>query len=164
MIKKINVFTIGGVVQPGMDLVEVVPSEERLIIEAELPVEDIGFVKIDGAVKIRLSGPYGMNYDPIQGFIENISPDAIKSENGEEFYKLKIKVSSTSFSGKQGTYRLVPGLTVDCSFVLAKRSLLANIVAPINVASEKAFSENVWNNQQNKDYWSDHFKNMLFLD
>ena len=161
VVKKINIFTIGGVVQPGMDLVEIVPSQEKLVVEAQLPIEDIGFVKLDDKVKIRLSGPHGLNYDPMQGVIENISPDAIKSENGEEFYKLRVNVSATSFTGKQGTYQLVPGLTVDCSFVLAQRSLFENIIAPLNTASGKAFSENVWNNKPNRNYWLMHFKEML---
>ena len=65
IVKKVWVHTIGGVVQPGMDLVEVVPSNETLVVEAELPVSDVGLVQLNQKVKVRLAGAISVEYDVI---------------------------------------------------------------------------------------------------
>ena len=61
IVKKVWVHTIGGVVQPGMDLVEVVPSNETLVVEAELPVSDVGLVQLNQKAKVRLAGAISVN-------------------------------------------------------------------------------------------------------
>ena len=73
-IKKLYTQTIGGVVKPGVDLLEVVPLSEKLIVEARLPVEDIGFVSTGQPVLLRLSGAHSQYFAPISGSVKVISP------------------------------------------------------------------------------------------
>ena len=67
IVKKVNVFTIGGVVKPGMDLVEIVPNREDLVVEADLPVSEVGFVNANQKVVIRLIGSHGSQYEALEG-------------------------------------------------------------------------------------------------
>ena len=89
-IKKLHAQTVGGVVKPGVDLIEVVPLTEKLIVEARLPVEDIGFVSIGQPVLLRLSGAHSQYFAPIPGRVKIISPDSEKSELGDVFYIVQI--------------------------------------------------------------------------
>ena len=159
-IKKLYTQTIGGVVKPGVDLIEVVPLTERLVVEARLPVEEIGFVSTGQAVLLRLSGAHGQYFAPIPGSVKIISPDSEKNELGEIFYIVQIETGSTEFVSGNKRFLLYPGMSLDCSIVIGKRSLLENILAPFIRVKDEAFRENVWPNATNTD-WFGHFSSIL---
>ena len=161
IVKKVWVHTIGGVVQPGMDLVEVVPSNETLVVEAELPVSDVGLVQLNQKAKVRLAGAIGVEYDAITGVVDRISPDTMKNKDSEEFYQVKILLDTDRFDGGAGSFALRPGLTVDCSLIISNRSLLENLLAPFLSAKTKAFSENVWNSSVAQEKWGLKFIDLL---
>ena len=160
-VKKVWVHTIGGVVQPGMDLVEVVPSNETLVVEAELPVSDVGLVQLNQKAKVRLAGAISVEYDAITGVVDRISPDTMKNKDSEEFYQVKILLDTDRFDGGAGSFALRPGLTVDCSLIISNRSLLENLLAPFMSAKTKAFSENVWNSSIAQEKWGLKFIDLL---
>ena len=161
IVKKVWVHTIGGVVQPGMDLVEVVPSNETLVVEAELPVSDVGLVQLNQKVKVRLAGAISVEYDAITGVVDRVSPDTMKNQDSEEFYQVKILLDTDRFVGGAGSFALRPGLTVDCSLIISNRSLLENLLAPFMSARTKAFSENVWNSSVAQEEWSLKFIDLI---
>lgn len=153
IVKKVWVYTIGGVVQPGMDLFEIVPSKETLVVEAELPVTDVGLVKSNQKVKVRLAGGNSVDFDAIAGVVERVSPDTMKNQNGEEFYQVRVLLETDRFIGKTAKFVLRPGLIVDCSLIISNRSLMENLLAPFTRVKTKAFSENVWNNSVEQKKW-----------
>ena len=157
--KKIT-QTIGGVVKPGVDLIEVVPLTERLIVEARLPVEDIGFVSIDQPVLMRLSGAHSQYFAPIPGRVKIISPDSEKSDQGDVFYIVQIETQSTEFLSENKRFLLYPGMALDCSIVIGERSLLENILAPVMKVRDEAFRENVWPNVRTNK-WLTHFSSIM---
>ena len=161
IVKKVWVYTIGGVVQPGMDLVEIVPSNEILIVEAELPVTDVGLVKPNQAVKVRLAGGNSVDYEAVMGVVERVSPDTMKNQDGEEFYQVRVLLETDRFIGKAGVFVLRPGLIVDCSLIISNRSLIENLLAPFISVKTKAFSENVWNSSFEQKKWSIRFVDLL---
>ncbi len=163
VVKKVHVFTLGGVVQPGMDLVEIVPSNETLVVEAELPVGDVGFVNLNQKVTIKLGGVNGAEYEPMSGVVVQVSPDTLQREDGQEFYKVKVSTLNNKFVTKGAEYPLRPGLLVDCSFVITKRSLLANLMAPLISARSKAFTENVWTSNREREQWRIRFQDFVML-
>ena len=143
-VKKMNFFTIGGVIKPGEEILEIVPANEKLIIEAKLPVSEIGYIKIGQETIIRLGGTDGVIFNPIQGKVSLISPDAIKQGDNENFYIIQIQTNSSKFSNKNREYLLYPGLNVSCNIIIGERSLLENLIAPFLYINEKAFKEHVW--------------------
>ena len=163
VVKKVHVFTLGGVVQPGMDLVEIVPSNETLVVEAELPVGDVGFVNLNQKVTIKLGGVNGAEYEPMSGLVVQVSPDTLQKKDGQEFYKVKVSTLDNKFVTKGAEYPLRPGLLVDCSFVITKRSLLANLLAPLISAKSKAFTENVWTSSSEREQWRIRFQDFVML-
>ena len=159
-IKKLHAQTIGGVVGPGVDLLEIVPLTEKLIVEARLPVEDIGFVSTGQPVLLRLSGAHSQYFSPIPGSVKIISPDSEKNELGEVFYIVQIETQSTEFVSGNKRFLLYPGMSLDCSIVIGKRSLLENIIAPFMRVTDEAFRENVWPNATDTN-WFVHFFSIL---
>ena len=159
-IKKLYTQTIGGVVKPGVDLLEVVPLSEKLIVEARLPVEDIGFVSTGQPVLLRLSGAHSQYFSPIPGSVKIISPDSEKNELGEVFYIVQIETQLTEFVSGNKRFLLYPGMALDCSIVIGKRSLLENIIAPFMRVTDEAFRENVWPNVTGTN-WFGHFFSII---
>ena len=86
IIKKIHVVTKGGVIKPGQNIFEIVPTQEKLVVEALLPVSDVGFVKTGQKVLLSLKGSSGSHFSPVKGSVIMISPDAIENEKDSELF------------------------------------------------------------------------------
>ena len=98
----------------------IVPQDEQLIVEAKLPVSDIGYVNLSQEVLVRLQGNEGFAYAPINGKISFISPDTKPGDEGKSFYVIHIKTDSKEFYNKGKNYLLYPGLIVDCNIIVGK--------------------------------------------
>ena len=144
IIQEIYFFTQGGVVKPGEKIMSIVPKDEQLIVEAKLPVADIGYVNLLQDVTIRLKGNEGFAYAPIKGNISFISPDTKLDDNGKPFYVIHIKTDEKKFYNKNSSYLLYPGLIVDCNIIVGKRTLIENIFIPFKRFRNSSFTENVW--------------------
>ncbi len=144
IIQEINFYTQGGVVKPGEEIMSIVPQDEQLIVEAKLPVSDIGYVNLSQEVLVRLQGNEGFAYAPINGKISFISPDTKPGEEGKSFYVIHIKTDSKEFYNKGKNYLLYPGLIVDCNIIVGKRTLLENFLIPFKRFKNNSFTENVW--------------------
>ena len=144
IIQEVYFFTQGGVVKPGEEIMSIVPQDEQLIVEAKLPVVDIGYVSLTQNVTIRLQGNEGFAYAPINGKISFISPDTKLDDEGKPFYVIHIKTNSKQFYNKNSNYLLYPGLIVDCNIIVGQRTLLENIFIPFKRFKGSSFTENVW--------------------
>lgn len=144
IIKELHVFTNGAVVQPGQEILSIVPQDELLIVQAKLPVKDIGYIEINQNVIIRLKGNEGFAFSSMKGKISLISPDTKLNDKGEAYYIIQMKTSSKQFVNKTNIYKLYPGLTVDCNIIIGQRSVLQNILIPFLNFNDLAFKENVW--------------------
>ena len=160
IIKQLFVSTIGGVVGPGMDIAEIVPSEESLVIEAELAVSDIGFVSVGQEALVRLAGTHSRYFQPIRAEVAVISPDTVKTEEGGTAYMVRLVTDEVQFSSGDAKFSLYPGLMLDCSIVIGERSILLNIIAPFIDMQNSALQENVWSGAE-LDSWKQHFANIF---
>ncbi len=158
-VKKMNFFTIGGVVKPGEEIIEIVPMNETLIIEAKLPVSEIGYIKVGQETIVRLGGTDGVIFNPINGKVSLISPDTIKANDNENFYMIQIKTDASKFSNKNRDYLLYPGLKVNCNIIVGERSLLENLLAPFLYVNSKALTEHVWMGNNSIPNFNEIFNN-----
>ena len=160
IIKQLFVTTIGGVVGPGMDIAAIVPSNEALVIEAELPVSDVGFVSVGQDALIRLSGPHNSVFRPIQAKVAVISPDTLRTESNEAVYIVQLITDEAVFNSSDRSFNLYPGLIVDCSIVIGERTIIENLLAPFLEIQNSALKENVWQDT-NMSRWKTHFSNIF---
>lgn len=130
-VQSLHIVTRGGVVKPGMPIVDIVPSDDRLVIEALLPVAEIGYVHLGQQADIRLASPDSRRLGKIGGTVVHISPDALSSGTGEgSFYAFRVETTATAFTGGGRPYRLYPGMQVAVAIQVGSRSVLDYLLDP----------------------------------
>lgn len=142
-VNRVLISTIGGSVSPGQPLVEVVPSDKRLLIEALVSPKDIAAISIGQAAKVNLSAYDSAIYGSMDGKVLTISPDATQDERtGESHYIVKVEVDQDSLRDTAGKpLPIGPGMTADVNLIGEKRSVLAYIFTPITRLSQTALRE-----------------------
>ncbi len=140
VVKILHIATRGGVVQPGQTVVEVVPSGDSLVIEAKLPVQEVGYVKPGQRASVRLASTDSARFGRLEGEVAHISPDSIVTEEGA-FYKVRVETGADRFRQDKNEYRLVPGVRVDVAIVTGQRTVLEYLLAPFMAGSDRALQE-----------------------
>ncbi len=131
VVKTLYVVTEGGVVPPGGTVVDIVPGKDLLIIEAELPTQDIGFVKLGQKVTVRLASADSARLGTIDGKVAKISPDTHVNQEGTSFYKIQVTTEKYHFEQQGVRYPLVPGMQVICSIITGDRTVLNFLLEPL---------------------------------
>jgi membrane fusion protein, adhesin transport system len=141
VIKTLHVVTVGGVVAPGGTVVDVVPAGDRMIIEAKLPPQDIGYVHAGQSALVTLASSDANRFGNLDGEVVHVSPDTIESADGQVFYKVRIATEKDHFQRQDSKYRLVPGVQVTTSIRTGERSVLAYITDPFMSSARLAMRE-----------------------
>ena len=140
-VKLISVNSKGAIVAPGVTVVEIVPENEKLIIEAKLPLSEIGYVDKDLEAKIRLNTPEGSRFRSIKGKVVFVGADRISGKDEEGFYLVKVETSENSFSRSNEEYKLLSGVPVMVGIITGKRSFLDYFLTPFMKNATFALSE-----------------------
>lgn len=137
----LKVHTTGGVIAPGATLMEIVPDNKELIIEAKVPVEDIDELHLNMIADIRLSAYQQRDMQLLQGIVTYISADRLIDEASHmPYYAVEIKVDSTSLKAAENV-RLVAGMPAEVYIKTAERSLLDYLMAPITQSLRRGMRE-----------------------
>ena len=143
IIKLISVNSKGAIITPGVTVAEIVPEDEKLIIEAKLPLSEIGYVKAGLEAKIRLNTPEGSRFQPISGKVTFVGADKVSnnSSEAEDYYLVKIETNEKSFNKKDETFKLYSGIPVMIGIITGKRSFMEYFVSPFKSEFSFALSE-----------------------
>lgn len=142
VVNRVLVSTVGGVVQPGETIVEIVPSEDSLLVEAKIKQSDIGFLSIGQAAKVRISAFDSAVYGAVDGRIETISADSIEDEKtGERHYLIKVRTDREAVRSKGKDLPILPGMAAEVDILNGKRTVLAYLLKPIADVQSKALRE-----------------------
>ncbi len=141
VVKTLFVATVGGVVAPGATVADVVPAGDKLVIEAQLPTSDIGYVHAGQTVLVMLASSDAIRFGNIKGEVVGISPDAIENADGMPFYKVRITTQQSYFERNGVKYRLVPGVQVMASIRTGQRSVLDYLTDPFLGSFQTALRE-----------------------
>lgn len=139
-VKTLNVNTVGGVIQPGMDIVEIVPTEDTLLVEAKIAPQDIAFLRPDLHAIVKFSAYDFTKYGGLDGTLEHISADTTQDEEGNSFYIVRVRTEKTSF-GHDETLPIIPGMTASVDIITGKRTVLDYLLKPIISAQNNALKE-----------------------
>ena len=140
-VKLVSVNSKGAIVAPGVTVVEIVPENEKLIIEAKLPLSEIGYVKKNLEAKIRLNTPEGSRFRSIKGKVVFVGADRISSKDEDGFYLVKVETSENSFARKNEEYKLLSGVPVMVGIITGKRSFMDYFLTPFITGASFALSE-----------------------
>jgi len=139
-VKTLNVNTVGGVIQPGMDIVEIVPSEDTLLVEAKIAPQDIAFLRPDLHTIVKFSAYDFTKYGGLEGTLEHISADTTTDEEGNSYYLVRVRTKETSL-GKANSLPIIPGMTASVDIITGKRTILEYLLKPILSAQNNALKE-----------------------
>ncbi len=139
-IKSINVNTVGGVIQPGMDIVEIVPTEDTLLVEAKIAPQDIAFLRPNLHAIVKFSAYDFTKYGGLDGVLEHISADTTQDEEGNSFYIVRVRTEKTNL-GEGLDLPIIPGMTASVDIITGKRSVLNYLLKPILSAKNNALKE-----------------------
>lgn len=139
-IKTLNINTVGGVIQPGMDIVEIVPSEDTLLIEARIAPQDIAFLRPDLHTIVKFSAYDFTKYGGLEGTLEHISADTTTDEEGNSFYLVRVRTKETSLN-KDKLLPIIPGMTTSVDIITGKRTIMEYLLKPILNAQSNALKE-----------------------
>ena len=138
IVNTIYVSTVGGVIKPGDKLVEIVPLDDKLIVEARIATKDRGLVWQGLPALVRISAYDYTNYGGIKGTVTEISPDTLLDEHGLPYYRVRIALSQSTVGDNMPIF---PGMTADINILSGKVTILHYLLRPIWKISENALSE-----------------------
>ena len=130
-IKQLFVKTLGGVVQPGMDLLAIVPSEDHLLIETNIRPADIAFMHPGQKAMVKFTAYDFSIHGGLEGSVVNISPDTIVDDEGDSFYLVQIETALSFLGEKNDPLPIIPGMTVNVDILTGKKTVLDYILKPI---------------------------------
>ncbi|QTH64671.1 HlyD family type I secretion periplasmic adaptor subunit [Psychrosphaera ytuae] len=140
-IKTIKINTVGGVIQPGMDLIEIVPVEDSLLVEAKIDPKDIAFLRPGLDAIIKLSAYDFAIYGGLKGKVEHISADTIKDEKDESYYYIKVRTEESYLDSNNKPLPIIPGMTANVDVITGKKTVLDYLLKPIVRAKHNAMRE-----------------------
>lgn len=141
IVKQIQINTVGGVIKPGMNLMEIVPIEDSLLIEAKVRPEDIGFIKPDLEAVVKLTAYDFAIFGGLHARVENISADTIVDEEGESFYLVRVRTDNSHLGTEEAPLAIIPGMQATVDVITGKKTLLDYLLKPILKAKQNALRE-----------------------
>ncbi len=141
-IKTVHINTLGGVVQPGVDIIEIVPSEDQLLIETKIIPKDIAFLHPGLPAVVKVTAYDFTRYGGLNGVVEHISADTTQDEEGNSYYLVRVKTEQSSLVKDDGTAMpIIPGMLTSVDVITGQRSILEYILNPILRAKDTALRE-----------------------
>ncbi|MBU1140785.1 MAG: HlyD family type I secretion periplasmic adaptor subunit [Proteobacteria bacterium] len=140
-INQILVNTEGGVIQPGMDLIEIVPLEDTLLVEARIQPADIAFLRPRQKAMVKFTAYDFTIYGGLEAELEHISADSLVDEQGNSYYLVKVRTKQNYIKGKNGELPIMPGMVASVDIMTGKKTILSYLLKPILRVQQTALRE-----------------------
>jgi len=141
IVNRVFVATLGGIVRPGDPIVEVVPADEQLVVEALVQPKDIGFVKLGQAARVKITAYDYSIFGAMDGTVINVGADAVPNEKGEAFYQVRIETKTKAIEVIGKKLPIMPGMQAQIDIITGKKTILQFLSKPIVAVKENAFRE-----------------------
>ena len=142
-VNRVLITTVGGTVAPGAPLLEIVASQDSLLVEAMVRPQDIGSVSMNQSARVNITAYDPAVYGSLTGSVVSISPDAMVNERtGESFYMVRVRTTSNALENPRGRpLQIGPGMVAEVNLLGDKRTILSYLLSPITRLRETAFRE-----------------------
>ncbi|MGY6269534.1 HlyD family type I secretion periplasmic adaptor subunit [Achromobacter denitrificans] len=131
--------TVGGVVQPGKDIIEIVPKDDTLLLEVRIQPRDIGFLHADQEAEVKFTAYDFAIYGGLEGKVEQIGADTVTDEKGNSYYVVRVRTDRSTVGDK--LLPIIPGMVAEVHILTGKRTVLQYLLKPILRAKANAFTE-----------------------
>jgi adhesin transport system membrane fusion protein len=140
-VNQVLVNTIGAVIQPGMDLIEIVPSNDTLLVEAHIRPSDIAFIHPGGKATVKLTAYDFSIYGGLDSVLEVISADSITDERGEHFFRIRVRTSKNHLGTSENPLPIIPGMVATVDIMTGQKTVMDYILKPLKRAQAAALTE-----------------------
>lgn len=141
VINKISLKTIGGIVEPAMKLVEVVPLDDNLKIIARVAPQEIAFIRPGLPANIKISAYDSQRYGSLKGELIRIGANSITDEKGNIFFEIEVQADKNYLGTLSNPLPITPGMVAETEIITGKRSILSYLAKPVLRAKDRALSE-----------------------
>lgn len=141
IIKDIKIRTVGGVIQSGQDIMEIVPIEDTLLVEAQVRPADIAFIRPKQSAVVKITAYDFSKYGGLDAVVQDISADTIKNERGEPFFRIRLRTAKNYLGTSTAKLEISPGMTATVDILTGKRTVLEYLLKPILKARDSALRE-----------------------
>lgn len=142
IVKQLMVNTIGGVIQPGSDMVEIVPLDDTLLVEAKIRPQDIAFLHPGQEAVVKFSAYDYTIYGGLKARLEQIGADTITDEDKKTtYYMIKLRTDRSHLGTDEKPLLIIPGMVASVDIITGKKSILSYLLKPIIRARAEALHE-----------------------
>ena len=140
-VKQIYINTVGGVVKPGEPIMDIVPLDDTLLVEAKVSPKDVAFLRPGQEVMVKVSAYDFSIYGGLEGKLESISADTIEDKKGNYHYLVKVRTQKTAITYHNEVLPIIPGMIVTADILIGKKTVLDYLLKPILKAKQNALRE-----------------------
>lgn len=141
VVNKIMLKTIGGVVEPAMKLIEIVPMNDELKITARVPPSDIAFLHPGQEVKVKISAYDPQRYGSLEGKLVRIGANSVTDREGKVFFEIEVHTDKNHLGTEEKPLPITPGMVAQTEIITGKRSILEYLMKPVLRAKDRALTE-----------------------
>jgi adhesin transport system membrane fusion protein len=142
IINEIHINTLGGVIQPGRDLVEIVPFGKNLLVEARIRPQDIAFLSTAQEARVKITAYDYSIYGGLNGTVERIGADSVTDEvTGETYFPIDIRADASDFKKDNENLPVTPGMVASVDIITGHKSVLQYLLKPVNKARYEGLRE-----------------------
>jgi len=141
VVQKLYVNTIGGVVSPGVNIIEVVPQEDHLLIELKIKPADIAYVSLGQKTRLKFSAYDFAIHGSLESKVSFISADTITNKEGQSFYTIRVKPKNNFIGDISENLAIKVGMTAEADIITDKKTILQYLIKPVTRGLDKALRE-----------------------
>lgn len=141
LVKGLEVHTIGGVVAAGQKILEIVPMDEQMIVEAKISTSDVGHLRIGQPVQVKVHSYDFVRYGMVDGTLEAISPTTFIDKMNKTYYRARVVLNQPYVGHDASTNYILPGMTVEADIITGTKTVLEYLLKPIHIAARSAMHE-----------------------
>ena len=140
-VKTVHVTTPGQIVQPGHNVIEIVPADSNLLVEAQVRPQDIAFLRPGQDAIVKLTAYEFSLYGGLKAKVEQIGADSITTEKGESYYIVRVRTEAANLSSRGERLAIIPGMVADVDIITGSKSVLSYLTKPLTRMRDTALRE-----------------------
>jgi adhesin transport system membrane fusion protein len=147
IVNKLNVTTVGAVIQPGANVMDIVPLDNSLLVEGRIRPQDIAFIRPDQDAVVKITAYDSSVYGSLKGKVERISADTIvddRKETGERpetFYRVMVRTEKNHLGTEENPHPIIPGMVATVEILTGEKSVLDYLIKPARLLRDEALRE-----------------------
>ena len=147
IVNKINITTIGAVVQPGAEIMDIVPLDDTLLVEGRINPQDIAFIRPDQDAVVKITAYESSVYGSLKAKVERISADTIEEKSDktggkpQTFYRVIVRTDKNYLGTKEQPLPIIPGMVTTVEILTGRKSVLDYLIKPARLLRDEAFRE-----------------------